>query len=167
MKEHPYFKTLKLENAYELREYQPALVAKVNVAGPFEAAFKKGGFLLSDYCLGQNFKKIRMPIRSPFFLSSRSDGWEVSCWLPPGFGTGDAPKPISDEVKFEELPHRQVAVLKIHGKSHYPFLMRKTEELRLWARTSLIALNPTSKIAIYQSPILPFMRRNEIHFDAQ
>lgn len=166
MKEHPHFKTLKLDNAFELREYHQALVAKVKVPGPFEAALKKGGFLLSDYCLGHNYKKLRMPVRSPYFLSSRPDGWEVSCLLPTDYSSRNAPKPIGDDVSFEELPHRQVAVIRVHGKSHYPFLMRKSEELKMWAKHTLLNLNAHSKIVIYQNSILPFMRRNEIHFDA-
>ncbi len=166
MKELPHFKTLKMDNAFELREYNPSVLAKIKVAGPFEAAFKRGSFLLADYCLGNNYKKLSLKVKSPFFLTSRPDGWEVSCFLPAEMSTNEVPRPIGDDVKFEELLARQVAVIKLHGKSHYPSLMRKTEELRSWARQSMLKVDPVSKIAIYQSAILPFMRRNEIHFNA-
>lgn len=166
MKDLPYFKTLKMENAFELREYSPSVMAKIKVAGPFEAAFKRGSFILADYCLGNNYKKLAIKVKSPFFLTSRPDGWEVSCLLPAQMMKQDVPRPVGDDVIFEELVSRQVAVIKIHGKSHYPSLMRKTEELRSWARESLLKVDPVSRIAIYQSAILPFMRRNEIHFNA-
>lgn len=166
MKDLPYFKTLKMDQAFELREYNPSVMAKIKVAGPFEAAFKRGSFILADYCFGNNYKKLRLNFKSPFFLTSRPDGWEVSCFLPQEISFKEVPRPIGDELKFEELLIRNVAVIKIPGKSHYPSLMRKTEELRSWAKDSAIKVDPISRIAIYQSAILPFMRRNEIHFNA-
>lgn len=166
MKPIPYFKTLKIENVFELREYFPSVLAKVRVNGPFESAFKAGSCILNDYCLGNNYKKRKLDYKSPFFLSSRPDGWEVSCLLPQDVLFQEIPRPIGENLKFEELPIRHVAVIKITGKSHYPTLMRKTEELRLWAKNTSIKVEAVSKIAIYQSAILPFMRRNEIHFNA-
>lgn len=165
MKGQTLFKTLKTDNNFELRAYHPILLAKVRVPGPFEIAFKKGGALLSEYCQGDNFKQRKMGVSSPYFLSSRSDGWEVSCLLPRGVSSHDVPRPIVEGVSFEELPHRRVAVIRIHGKSHYPYLMRKSEELRQWASEAFIDIHKQSRIAIYQNPLFPFIRRNEVHFD--
>lgn len=167
MKTSPYFLTLKRDQLFEVRQYHPCLMAKVEIQDTFENAFKKGSKLLSEYAFGNNYKKQKLQLASPILLSSRATGWEVSCFLPQGIVYTELPRPLGEEVKLMEVIERKVAVIKFHGKSPYSSIMKKTEELKCWARDSGLPVSKGSKIVLYQSAILPFMRRNEIHFDAQ
>ena len=165
MSEQPLFTTLRAHKTFELRQYSPLLIAKVLLSGPFETAYKSGGVILREYLEGNNYKRLKLPELSPVILRSRPDGWEVSCILPGYLTRESAPRPVQDKIGFEELESRPVAVFKYNGKAPYSFIMKKTEELRSWARSSDLKFSSTSRIVVYHSGFLPFLRKNEIQLD--
>lgn len=160
------YKTLKIEDAFEVRQYNNLPLAKVIVTGPFENAYQTGGRILMNYLKGNNYKKININHRSLFMMLPRVEGWEVSCILPEHFTPQSTPRPIGDNIQFEELHPRKVAVHRFRGKSAYATMMRRSEELKTWAEQTNMALSSAARIVIYSSSLLPFLRRNEIHFDS-
>ncbi len=159
------YQTLLSQDAFELRDYPQILVAKVLVAGPFEDAFKRGSEILESYLQGDNYKKEKLQGKIPFRLTSRPDGWEVSCILPPYHTRETAPKPISEKIRFEHLKPRKVAVLRFQGKTRYAGMMKKIEELKCWAKSTEMKMESSSHIVVYTPQYLPFLRRNEIQID--
>jgi len=173
--ETAHFEIIRSEKTFELRQYPPILIAKVLLSGPFETAYKSGGDILKDYLDGNNYKQVKLaetiaPIATPskatpYMMKSRPEGWEVSCVLPGHLSCETAPRPVEQKIHFEELASRPVAVFKFTGKAPYSFIMKKTEELRSWAKSSDLKLNSTSRIVVYKSGFLPFLRKNEIQLD--
>ena len=49
--EEPEFTLISQENAIEVREYKPKIIARVEVEGDFDDASSKGFKLLADYIL--------------------------------------------------------------------------------------------------------------------
>lgn len=159
------YQTIKSEDAFELRHYPQLLVAKVLVSGPFEDAYKRGSEILDDYLQGNNYKKEKLQKKVPFKLTSRPDGWEVSCILPPYHSSATAPKPIGESIRFEQVQPKQVAVVSFPGKARYAAMMKKMEELKCWAQESELKVGPSSHIVVYNPTFLSFLRKNEIHLD--
>jgi len=52
--EEPEFTLISQENSIEIREYQPKIIARVEVEGDFDDASSKGFKLLADYIFGNN-----------------------------------------------------------------------------------------------------------------
>lgn len=160
------YKTLERHGDYEVRQYNYLLTAKVAVNGPYEAAYRMGSKLLKSYLNGNNYKKLPINHGSFFMLSSRLEGWEVSCILPEELTVLNSPRPVGDDIKFEELVSRNVLVHSFSGRSPYSTVMKKFEKLKLWARESNLSFSKSERIVIYNSSILPFFRKNEIHVDS-
>lgn len=160
------YQTLKMEDPFEVRQYNYHCLAKVVVEGSFEKAYQKGAAQLTTYLSGDNYKKLRMDHRSLFMMRPRVEGWEVSCILPEHFTATSSPRPIGDHIQFEEVHSRQVAVHRFRGKSAYATMMRKMEELKSWAKQTNLNISPSGRIVVYSSSVISFLRRNEIQFDS-
>ncbi len=52
--EEPEFISIEKKDAFEIREYQPKLIAQVLVNGTFDSASSKGFRLLADFIFGNN-----------------------------------------------------------------------------------------------------------------
>lgn len=160
------YKTIAREDCFEVREYCDLCLAKVIVQGPFESAFRLGSDILKKYLNGNNYKKIKIDYQSSFMLLSRVDGWEVSCLLPPLYFEQSAPKPIGEQILFEKMNSRKVVVHYFQGKSAYSTLMKKTEELKQWARKANLELNSNPRMVLPKSSLFSLLQKNEIHFDS-
>ena len=166
MTEENLYKTIAKEDCFEVREYCDLCLVKVIVQGPFETAFREGSDILKKYFDGNNYKKLKINYQSSFTLLSRVDGWEVSCLLPPLYFEQSAPKPIGDQILFEKMNSRKVVVHFFQGKSAYSTLMKKTEELKHWARKTNLKLNSNARVVLAKPTFLSLFRKNEIHFDS-
>lgn len=165
MKAPAIYQLLKLQDDYEVRHYKFLFTAKVIVPGPFEKAYKIGSKLLLDYLNGNNYKQQKIKHYCFFMMLSHIEGWEVSCMLPEDFSLLSSPRPIGDYINFEELNSRDVVVHRFSGKSTYSTIMKKIENLKNWAKESNLKLSKSERIVIYHSPVLSFIRKNEIQVD--
>ena len=52
--EEPEFKLILEEGEFQIREYEPKIIAQVVIDGDFEEASSKGFKLLADYIFGNN-----------------------------------------------------------------------------------------------------------------
>ena len=52
--EEPDFKLISEEGEFQIREYDPKIIAQVEVEGDFDEASSKGFKLLADYIFGNN-----------------------------------------------------------------------------------------------------------------
>jgi hypothetical protein len=98
--EEPEFISIEKKDAFEIREYQPKLIAQVLVNGTFDSASSKGFRLLADFIFGNNktnegSKKIEMtaPVVTrdasekiemtvPVISEETEKGWYVSFKMP-------------------------------------------------------------------------------------
>ena len=160
------YRTITREDCFEVREYYDLCLVKVIVQGPFENAYKMGSDILKNYFDGNNYKKKKINYQSSFMLLSRVDGWEVSCLLPPLYFLQSAPKPIGEQILFEKKISHKVVVHFFQGKSAYSTLMKKTEELKQWARKANLKLNSNARVVLPKPSFFSLLRKNEIHFDS-
>ena len=166
MKEESLYITVSKENCFEVREYRDLCLVKVIVQGPFESAYRTGSDILKKYFDGNNYKKKKINCHSSFMLLSRVDGWEVSCLLPSVYFEQTAPKPLGDQIFFEKIISHKVVVHYFQGRSAYSTLIKKTEELKQWAKKTNLKLNSTARVVMSRPSFFSLLRKNEIHFDS-
>lgn len=179
--EEPEFASIEKKDAFEIREYQPKLIAQVLVNGSFDSSSNKGFRLLADFIFGNNktnegSKKIEMtaPVVSrdasekiemtaPVLSEEVEKGWYISFNMPKQFTKETLPIPNNPEVKIIEIPQEKYAVITFSGlvreKKYAEMFTLLNEEMK--KRN----LDPkgTVVLARYNPPwTLPFLRRNEL-----
>jgi effector-binding domain-containing protein len=181
--EEPEFISIEKKDAFEIREYQPKLIAQVLVNGTFDSASSKGFRLLADFIFGNNktnegSKKIDMtaPVISrdatekidmtaPVVSEETEKGWYVSFNMPKQYTKETLPLPINPEVKIIEVPSEKYAVITFSGlvreKKYAEMLNLLNEEMK---KRNIDPKGPAI-LARYNPPwTLPFLRRNELMF---
>jgi effector-binding domain-containing protein len=181
--EEPEFISIEKKDAFEIREYQPKLIAQVLVNGTFDSASSKGFRLLADFIFGNNktnegSKKIDMtaPVISrdatekidmtaPVVSEETEKGWYVSFNMPKQYTKETLPVPINPEVKIIEVPSEKYAVITFSGlvreKKYAEMLNLLNQEMK---KRNIDPKGPAI-LARYNPPwTLPFLRRNELMF---
>ena len=181
--EEPEFISIEKKDAFEIREYQPKLIAQVLVNGTFDSASSKGFRLLADFIFGNNktnegSKKIDMtaPVVSrdaaekidmtaPVISEETEKGWYVSFNMPKQYKKETLPVPNNPEVKIIEVPSEKYAVITFSGlvreKKYAEMLNLLNEEMK---KRNIDPKGPAI-LARYNPPwTLPFLRRNELMF---
>ena len=179
--EEPEFISIEKKDAFEIREYQPKLIAQVLINGTFDSASSKGFRLLADFIFGNNktnegSKKIEMTapvvtrdasekieMTAPVISEETEKGWYVSFNMPKQYSKETLPVPNNSEVKIIEIPAEKFAVISFSGlvreKKYAEMLSLLNEEMK---KRNLDPKGPVI-LARYNPPwTLPFLRRNEL-----
>ena len=179
--EEPEFISIEKKDAFEVREYQPKLIAQVLVTGTFDSASSKGFRLLADFIFGNNktnegSKKIDMTapvvtrdasekieMTAPVVSEETERGWYISFNMPKQYSKDTLPIPNNPEVKIIDVPSEKYAVITFSGlvreKKYVEMLNLLNEEMR---KRNLEPKGPVI-LARYNPPwTLPFLRRNEL-----
>ena len=179
--EEPEFISIEKKDAFEVREYQPKLIAQVLVNGTFDSASSKGFRLLADFIFGNNktnegSKKIDMTapvvtrdasekieMTAPVVSEETERGWYISFNMPKQYSKDTLPIPNNPEVKIIDVPSEKYAVITFSGlvreKKYVEMLNLLNEEMR---KRNLEPKGPVI-LARYNPPwTLPFLRRNEL-----
>ena len=179
--EEPEFISIEKKDAFEVREYQPKLIAQVLVTGTFDSASSKGFRLLADFIFGNNktnegSKKINMTapvvtrdasekieMTAPVVSEETERGWYISFNMPKQYSKDTLPIPNNPEVKIIDVPSEKFAVITFSGlvreKKYVEMLNLLNEEMR---KRNLEPKGPVI-LARYNPPwTLPFLRRNEL-----
>lgn len=178
--EEPRHQVLKTEGPFELRQYEPALVAHVEVDGDAGSARMAGFRLLAAYIFGgnQGQRKIEMTapvtqaaapagqkisMTAPVTQAAAGDGrWRVSFMMPREYTLQTLPLANDPRVRFEALPAERRAVVRFDGFSTESNLGRHRALLEAWVQQQ--GLQPLGGYvsAFYNDPFtLPWNRRNE------
>ena len=176
--EEPAYAVVKSYDAFEVRQYNPYLVAETVVPGPAEEAGNQGFKILADYIFGNNRgeKKIAMtapvsqtpvPVKlamtAPVSQAPVPGGFVVQFTMPAGYTLATLPEPVDKRVKLREVPATSVAVLRYAGGWSQATYEENLEKLRQAVGKAGLATVGEPILSRYNSPFsLPFMRRNEI-----
>lgn len=170
--------TLESQNkVYEVRKYQPTLVAETWVDAKFNEAGNAAFRILADYIFGNNTTKTEIAMTAPV-AQSRSEkiamtapvaqikgekGYLVQFTMPSKFTKDNLPKPNDSRVVIRELPGRRVAVLKYSGSWSESRYQQKLADLKTALMADQLQTIGEPIFARFNSPFqLWFLRRNEI-----
>lgn len=178
------YKVLEKQGNFELREYEPHVVAEILVEGEFESASNEGFRSLFNYISGNNRKKESIPMTAPVTQEARSEKiamtspvsqeklgggkWRITFLMPSKFNIGTLPEPLDPRVKLKEIPGRVLAALRYSGT----WSKKRYDEKEAQLRVKILehGLNPSGEsiFARYNSPFtLWFLRRNEVLIPVQ
>jgi len=179
--EEPDFKLISEEGVFQIREYDPKIIAQVEVVGNFDEASSKGFKLLADYIFGNNIlegesQKISMTtpvemsplaenllITSPVMDDQVNDKWLINFVMPREYSLDTLPKPNNSQVKIIEVPKEKYAVIVFSGLVRESSYAEKAELLSNYLQENSFKQQGAIKIARYNPPwTLPFFRRNEL-----
>jgi len=172
----PGYTVVRTDDAFEVRRYEPYVVAETVVNATAEEAGNQGFRILAGYIFGQNkgARKIEMTapvaqtptkiaMTAPVAQSATSDGYVVQFAMPPEWTLETLPEPTDPRVKLRAIPARTVAVVKYSGtwsQSNYEENLKKLKDAL--AKTGL-KWHGEAIWARYDPPWKPwFWRRNEI-----
>jgi effector-binding domain-containing protein len=184
--ETPKYSVVEKRDGYEIREYEPQIVAEVTVEGPQDKALNQGFRKIADYIFGNNTKvsgagsgseKIAMTapvleqtgtsekisMTAPVLEQGTSGKHVVSFVMPSSYTLESLPKPGNSEVTLREVPKRKYAVLRFSGYAPESKSAKKKATLLDFAKRDALDTIGEPILAQYNPPWTPpFMRRNEV-----
>jgi hypothetical protein len=183
--ETPEYQVVETYPNFELRRYEPYLVAETRVTGGFDEVGGEAFRVLADYIFGNNRARTEMAMTAPVNQRAASEEGErlamtapvtqrpdaaegegtyvVSFIMPSSYTLETLPEPLSPRVSIRRQPERLMAARRYSGwwsEANY----RENEAILLRA-VEAAGLKPVSApvYARYNSPFsLWFLRRNEV-----
>ena len=166
------------EEAFELRAYEPHILAETVVGGDFEDAGNEAFGRLFKYISGNNKsqEKIAMTapvgqtqvsqkisMTSPVGQTERNGKWAVSFMMPAVFTLESIPEPKDPNVVLRRVPERYVAVVRYSGFWSKKGYLKNMALLHEWVKVKGLHILEEPIWARYNAPFIPwFLRRNEI-----
>ncbi len=177
--EQPRYVVTAQEGDYEIRRYDPYVVAEVAVAGDQGVAVQAGFRKLAGYIFGGNAGGAKIAMTAPVAqqpvgeaipmtrpVAQTPDGqgrWTVQFMMPSGYTLQTLPRPNDPQIHFRATPAREMAVVRFSGVARGDSFRRQTDALRHWAAARGLALRGPATLAQYDPPwTLWFLRRNEV-----
>ena len=174
--EEPRYTLVRTFGTFEVRQYEPYLVAETVVRAGAEEAGNQGFRILAGYIFGQNkgARKIEMTapvaqsptkiaMTAPVAQSAGPGGYVIQFSMPSEWTLDTLPEPIDSRVTLRAVAARKIAVIRYSGiwsQANYEENLKKLQDALkqeglhwrgepVWAR--------------YDPPWKPwFLRRNEI-----
>ncbi|MHA6289480.1 SOUL family heme-binding protein [Maricaulis sp. CAU 1757] len=169
------------DGAFEIRDYQPMMLAQVTIPGPFDAASGRAFRPLFNYISGGNSapqggsgeiamttpvlqqRSQTIAMTSPVTQQASADGWTVAFVMPGHFTPETLPVPNNARVEIDREPARRMAAIRFSGRPDASDFARQEALLRAELdRRGLIARGEPV-YARYDAPYVPGpLRRNEV-----
>ena len=177
--DEPRYTLVRAYDPFEVRQYEPYLVAETVVRAEAEEAGNQGFRLLAGYIFGQNkgARKIEMTapvaqtpakiaMTAPVAQSASPAGYVIQFSMPHEWTLDTLPEPIDSRVTLRAVAARKIAVIRYSGtwsQTNYEENLKKLQDALkqedlhwrgepVWAR--------------YDPPWKPwFLRRNEISLE--
>jgi hypothetical protein len=180
--EEPRYTVVEQSGDFELRTYDPMIVAETVVSGSMDDASSAGFRLIADYIFANNTtrqgdsEKISMTapvtpgpasekisMTAPVAMERSGENWRVHFVMPSEYQLETLPVPNNPAVRLREVPATNYAVIRFSGWVGENKAATKTAELMAWLDNKGIKPSGQPELARYNPPwTLPFLRRNEI-----
>ena len=179
--DEPEFDLSFKDNNFEIREYEPKILAQISVSGDFDDASSKGFKVLADFIFGNNNSidgnsKIDMTapvvmqplskfvdMTAPVLTEGKNKEWHVSFVMPKKYSLDTLPKPNNKDIKIISLPTEKCAVIIFSGLVTEKSYDEQAKLLYNFIKNKNLVTLGALQIARYNPPwILPFFRRNEL-----
>lgn len=183
--EEALYSTLAIDKNFELRLYEPLIIAQTAVEGPYISATRTGYQRLTDYVSGKNLagqtvsvtpsttvktgtKKSKVELTLPYYEEYLDGVWLTSVAMPETYSLQTLPKPMDSSITFKVLPRIKVAVIRYMGYRSERMIVQKANLLTQWLSQKKLTTTSPARSVIYDSPwTVPLLRRHEIHISTQ
>lgn len=180
--ETPVYEVVKSQGDIEIRQYDPMIIAEVQMSGKREDAIGEGFRFLADYIFGNNIinKNIKMTapvlqqestkiaMTAPVQQQSRGDYWHISFVMPSEYTIDTLPKPVNEIITLKEILAKTLAVITFSGTNSDENVKVHEKILLEYVSANHLTVIGTPKYAFYNPPwTLPHMRRNEVMIEIE
>ena len=180
--EEPKYRVIEQSGAFELRVYDPKIIAEVEVSGTQKEASRAGFKLIAGYIFGGNTSRKggneeismtapvtmkpeseKISMTAPVNMKQTGDKWRMHFVMPSEYTLATLPKPNNPAVTIRQVDGSKYAVIRFSGFAGKAKVEKKTTELKKWLESKNIKPIDEPELARYNPPwTLPFMRRNEV-----
>ena len=175
--EKPDYKVIQTEQNIEIRQYEPMIIAEVEVDGKREDAIREGFRLIADYIFGNNTvqrdiamtapvqqqESQKIAMTAPVQQQSTGRSWQISFVMPSKYSMETLPEPKNDRVRLKEILTKKFVVIEFSGTNSNENVTEHENQLMNYIEANQIKIIDSPKYAFYNAPwTLPFMRRNEV-----
>ena len=176
--EEARFTVLEKDKEFELRQYEPQIVAETLVEGNFEEVGNQGFRRLFDYISGNNQKTQSIPMTAPVTQEAggvkitmtapvgqerAGEKWRITFLMPLQYTLEELSIFLDLNIGLKIIPGRLMATIRYSGTWSKKNFRENETQLLAWIAQH--GLKPVGEPvwARYDSPFTPwFMRRNEV-----
>jgi len=167
MTERQQFQILQKYDGFELRAYEPCVIAQVDMLTDYKSATNGAFRHLFNYISKGNETTTPISMTAPVIATTEgvlnSDHWDISFVMPAGSSIADLPVPRDSKVVLHEVAREECIALSFRGRATIDVCMRKEQELRLLAKEQNIELSSETRICRFDPPFKPgIFHYNEI-----
>ena len=171
------------EESFELRQYEPNIVAETIVEGDFDSVGNEGFRRLFKYISGENQKKQsiamtapvsqdagpeKIAMTAPVSQEQKGGQWRIAFVMPSEYTLDTLPQPLDPKVLLKEIPPRRMAAITYSGTWSKRRYEEKKARLELFIKKQGLKMIGEPVFARYNPPFMPwFMRRNEVLIPVQ
>lgn len=161
--EEPEYEVLSETASYEIRRYEPYIIAEVDVGD--RSADSQGFRTLAGYIFGDNAADAKMQMTAPVEsrAAENSNQQTYAFVMEKKYTLDTLPAPNDERIRIREKPARVVAALRFSGRWTEKNVARHKRQLLADLETDRLAPLGGMELARYNSPFTPwFLRRNEL-----
>jgi hypothetical protein len=177
------YKVIDKEGKFEIRQYQPQIVAETVVDADFDEAGNMAFRRLFNYISGENRRKESIAMTAPVNQKSssqkiamtapvnqqQSEGdYIVSFLMPLKYTMETLPEPLDPGVSLRQIPSRKIAAVRYSGSWSRKKYEQKKTLLEEFIKKKGLRITGQDIFARYDPPFqIPFLRRNEVLFEVE
>ena len=152
---------------FELRAYDPCVIAQISMPTDYQSATGGAFRYLFNYISKGNSTSTPIAMTAPVIAATNgnldSDEWKISFVMPAGSTKSDLPIPQDSKVVLHEVPKEDCVTLSFRGRATAELCAKKERELRALAKEAHIELSAETRICRFDPPFKPgFMMYNEL-----
>ncbi len=172
------YTVLEKEDDFEIRQYDPQVVAETYVEGDLEEAGNEGFRRLYGYISGDNRKKQsismtapvgqeadseKIAMTAPVGQEKKDNRWRITFLMPAEYSQETLPEPTDSRVKLVQDPGRLMAAIRYSGTWSEEGYEKNKALLEDYIRKHGLTITGEPIWARYDPPFMPwFLRRNEV-----
>jgi len=176
--EEPAYTVLEKKSDYEIRLYEPYIIAQTQVAGSYQQALGQGFRQIADYIFGNNTSQTKIAMTTPVLENTSEkiamtvpvntslagdQSRTVSFVLPAKYTLDTLPTPNNQQVELREIPSKTVAALRFNWYATEERVANKKAQLEQLLTADGYMIDGPIQVAQYNPPLsIPLTRRNEI-----
>ena len=176
--EEAKYNLLKKDDRFEIRDYDPQILAEIIMEGDIEQAGNKAFNRLFRYISGENRSRNKIEMTAPVSQESRGEKikmtapvslqpaqgrWAVSFMMPAAYTLETLPEPVDPGIMLRQIPDRRMAAVRYSGFWSEKNYLRYKNKLEEWIHKEGLTILGDPIWARYNPPFtLWFLRRNEI-----
>ena len=167
MTQRQKFQVLEKFELFELRQYEPCVLAEVSMTDSYGSASSKAFRPLFSYISKGNQTSQSIAMTAPVIAATQdsiaSDNWKISFVMPAGSTLKDLPLPSEARVILREIGEERCVALAFRGRATQSLCEKKEALLRSAAHEKRFTLAGETRICRFDPPFKPgLLMYNEI-----